>query len=73
MEKLQIRKGGKLVDTRWIYDREKDQGEYQEFDVTDKAVRHLFDICYLAEDVTLKDLFLLLNTNLEQFDLIFGN
>jgi hypothetical protein len=73
MGKLEIRKNGKLIDTRWIYDEEKQKGEYVEFDVTDNAIRYLFDTCCLEETLTLKDLFLLLNTNLDQFDLIFGN
>ena len=73
MQKLEIRKGGKLIDTRWIYDREAKKGEYIEFDVTDDAIHYLFKICCLEKGLILKDLFLLLNKYLDVFDLIFGN
>lgn len=73
MEKLEIRKGGKLVETKWVYDREKEEGEYKEFDRTDQAIRHLFEPCQLGEDVRLKDIFELLNTELDIFDAVIGN
>ena len=72
-DKLQIRKGGKLIDTKWVFDKEKREGEYQEVDVTDQAIRYLFEPCSLAEDVTLKDIFLLLNSELELFNVVIGN
>jgi hypothetical protein len=72
-EKLEIRKGGKLIQTKWVYDRVAKKGEYKEIDRTDTALRHLFDACELAEDVTLEDIFLLLNTELPIFDSIIGN
>ena len=55
-EKLQIRKGGKLFETKWIYDKEKKEGHYEDRDVTDHAYRFLFDICDLEEGITLKDM-----------------
>lgn len=73
MEKLEIRKDGKLVETKWVYDEAADLGDYKEFDVTDQAIRKMFEPCVLAEDVTLKDIFLLLNTELEIFDAVIGN
>lgn len=72
-ECLQIRKNGKLVQTKWVYDEEKEQGSYQEFDITDQAISKLFEVCELAPDITLKDIFLLLNTELDIFDTIIGN
>ena len=72
-ERLSIRKGGKLIETKWVYDRAKEEGSYQEFDRTDSAVRHLFEVCDLEADVTLKDIFLLINTELEIFDAVIGN
>ncbi len=72
-EKLEIRKGGKLVETKWVYDEDKDEGFYREFDRTESATRYLFEPCELAADVTLEDIFLLLNSELTIFNLIFGN
>lgn len=72
-EKLEIRKGGKLIETKWVYDKAKGEGEYQEFDRTDSAIRRLFEPCELAADVTLKDLFELMNTELDLFDAVIGN
>lgn len=72
-EKLEIRKGGKLIETKWVYDKATKQGEYKEFDRTDQAIRNLFEPCELASDVTLKDIFELLNTELALFDAVIGN
>lgn len=72
-EKLEIRKGGKLVETKWVYDRAKGEGEYVDKDVTDSALRRFFDLCELEEGVTLKDIFLLMNTELDVFDAVIGN
>jgi hypothetical protein len=73
MEKLEIRKGGRLVKTKWVYDEENKEGQYVGRDVTESAIRYLFDDCVLADDVTLRDVFLLLNTELKLFDIILGN
>lgn len=72
-ETLRIKKGGKLVETKWVYDHAKQEGEYQDFDRTSTAVRHMFEQCELEEGVTLKDIFLLLNSELEVFDAVIGN
>ena len=69
MEKLRISKGGKLIETKW----HPEDRSYKEHDVTDQAIRCLFETCSLEEGVTLKDVFLLLNTELELFDAILGN
>lgn len=73
MENLRITKGGKLVETYLHYDEEKEEGEYRDRDVTSSAVSRMFEYCDLDDDVTLKDIFLLLNTELEIFDCIIRN
>lgn len=73
MEGLQIVKGGKLIETYWHYDEEKDKGSYKTKDVTDQAIRNLYSYCDLEEGVTLKDVFLLLNSELDIFDAVLGN
>lgn len=72
-EKLEIRKGGKLVQTKWVYDKVAKKGEYVDFDRTDNALRHIWDNCVLSPDVTLRDIFLLINTEIDVFDAIIGN
>jgi len=73
MEKLVLKKDGKLIETKWFYNHEKDEGSYIDSDVTDKALRRLFEHCELDKDVTLRDVFLLLNSELGIFDAIIGN
>lgn len=63
MTKLQIHSGGKLH--RTVDDVTKD--------VTESAPSYLYEECTLADDVTLKDIFLIINENLEIFDSILGN
>jgi len=72
-EGLQIRKGGKLIKTKWVYDKTKDEGSYVEKDITDKAISHLFDGCDLEEGVTLRDIFLIMNKELKLFDAVIRN
>lgn len=72
-EKLEIRKGGKLFETCWIYNKETEEGHYEDTDVTEYASRFLFDVCEFESGITLKDIFLLLNSNLDIFDSIIGN
>jgi hypothetical protein len=70
---LELHKGGKLVETYWVYDETKGDGDMCEKDVTENAIRLLFEPCDLAQDITLKDIFLLLNTELKIFDAVLGN
>lgn len=42
-------------------------------DNTSFAIRFLFDECTLEEGVTLRDVFLLLDSNLDMFDIVLGN
>lgn len=72
-EKLQIRKGGKLQQTKWVYDKEKEEGQYVDTDVTDKAFFKMNEVCEIEEGVTLGDIFTLINTELELFDSVIGN
>lgn len=73
MEKLVLKKDGKLIETKWFYNKEKDEGSYIDSDVTDKGFFHLEDECTLDSDVTLKDVFLLLNTELDLYDSVVRN
>lgn len=72
-EGLAIRKGGKLIETYWHYNAETKKGAYQEKDVTASAIRRLFESCELEDNITLKDIFLLMQTELELFDTFIGN
>jgi hypothetical protein len=67
METLTLTKGGHLILHEW-----KD-GTYVDRDVTDSAVRRSFDAVQLADDVTLGDLFLLVQRDDEFWDLLVGN
>ena len=58
---LVIKKGGVL----WNADKEKN--------VTDSAPSCLFDHCILDDDVTLRDIFLLLEKHEDVFEMIIGN
>ena len=62
---VEIKKGGKLIQTEVECSQEQD--------VTDSAVRFLFDCCTLEDGVTLRDIFLLLDSELDLFDLVLGN
>jgi hypothetical protein len=70
---IRISKGGKLIETNWVYDKEKNDGKYIDQDVTKYAIRRLMEPCTLGAGVTLRDVFELINTELEIFDLIIGN
>lgn len=66
---LIITKGGKLVNNYWNGDLMK----YVQVDVTDKAICKINNHCILDDDVTLEDVFLLLNTEIDVFDAMIGN
>ncbi len=65
-ETLLLKKGGVLQTKRYS------RGAWRTKDLTKVAFRCLYEECSLAEDVTLRDVFLLLNKNLKMFDLILG-
>jgi hypothetical protein len=73
-EGLTIKRGGRLVRTLWLADLgEGENGRYVERDATQSAIRCLFEECGLAPDATLKDVLLLLDTELDAFDAVFGH
>lgn len=72
-EVLILKKGGKLIQTKWVYDDLTEEGEYRDFDVTDKAMVYIREVCELEEGVTLKDLFILLKPDLAILQDIFQN
>lgn len=72
-EGLEIRQGGRLFKTKWVYNKKEKKGRYVHEDVTDRAISMLFDSCSLEDGVTLRDVLLLLNTQLDMFDLVLGN
>jgi hypothetical protein len=71
MEGLTIKKGGIVERTRW--DSKLKKPAYVTTDVTDRAHQFLFEQVTLAEDVTLRDIFLILQRRLEFYDELLGN
>ena len=57
---LQLQPDGRLTRTYWDYDRAARSGEYLTEDVTDNAMQWLYEGLSLAEGVTLRSVFLLL-------------
>ncbi|MCP4346132.1 MAG: hypothetical protein GY795_11480 [Desulfobacterales bacterium] len=72
MEGLKIIRNGKLLKTKWVYNEDKGEGIYLTEDVTDNALKLLFEDCTLDEGVRLKDIFLLIKQNMELFNIIIG-
>jgi hypothetical protein len=70
---LKITKKGKLINTKLIYNKTIKECSYTTKDVTNSAISYLFYPCSLDTNTTLKDIFLLLNSNLKKFDSIFGS
>lgn len=64
-----IQKGGKLTKKIW----DGDLQNYIWTDATDHAAMHLFKRCTLEPGVTLRDIFLLLQTDLPTFDIVINN
>jgi hypothetical protein len=69
MDALQIEKDGKLIATRYHPEDQRDV----EYDATDRAASLLFEPCTIAEGVTLRDIFLLINRHLDVFEKLLGN
>jgi hypothetical protein len=77
--------GGYLIRTEYIPPKkdsedEEDEkaprgekGYWKSTDITEHASKFLFEKCELSEKYTVKDFFLFLNTNVDIFNLIFGN
>lgn len=77
-EGLHITREGRLIQTFWFYNDDetipkKERGKYLEKDVTDSAIRRLWDDCTLENGVTLKSIFTLLDSDIDLFDLVIGN
>jgi hypothetical protein len=67
---VMIKKGGYLLES--TYNEEKQAYEHTK-DVTPYATRYLFDSCKLDDDITLRDIFLLINRDIEIYDAILQN
>jgi hypothetical protein len=72
-EGMMIKKGGKLFETKWVYDDELEQGSYVETEITDRAYKKMWELYTLDEGVTLRDVLLLTKEHIEIFDLVIGN
>lgn len=77
-EGLRITREGRLIQTYWFYNDDetvpkRERGKYLERDVTDTAIRRLWDGCTLEDGVTLRSIFTLLNSEIDLFDLVIGN
>jgi len=67
--KLILKKSGILIKENYNSDTEKLETE----DVTNTSPGHLFDVCELEDGVTLRDVFLLLQKNIDIYNMIIGN
>lgn len=72
-EHMEIRPGGKLFVVYWDYDPERSKEHNTEEDITSHAARNLFRSCKLADGVTLRDVLMLLDSDLIVFDAVLGN
>jgi hypothetical protein len=61
---VEIRKGGELFYTDW------EDGEWIETNVTETINNHLFDPCYFADDLILKDIFDVVEPNIDLFKIM---
>jgi hypothetical protein len=59
-EALVLCPNGNLIQTRWIYDDQTDCGQFVDFNVTDRASAYLFEKLTLAKELTLRDVFALI-------------
>jgi hypothetical protein len=70
---LEFRKGGILIENKWVYCEDKKEGSYVEVDITDKWFHKRDMSCNLQEGVTLDDVFLFIAREPEICDIIFVN
>lgn len=68
-ETLVIKKGGKLVKIKWSVRSQK----WIEKNITSKAIFHLFDRCEIDDNVTLRDIFLLIKRDLHFYKIVIRN
>lgn len=59
-EKLVLHPNGDLIQTRWIYDDQTGCGQYIDLNATDRASAYLFEKLTLAKELTLRDVFSLI-------------
>lgn len=69
MDYVELQTGGKLIRYKW----NGDKGEFDQTDATEFAPRFLWDECRVTDATTLNDVFLLLNENIDIFDVVIGN
>jgi len=69
---LTINKGGILNKTEWEYDEKTDSGDYVVTEV-EEPIGVLGEECDLGEGVTLRDVFILLNKDVNLYSLILRN
>lgn len=76
-DKITLKKGGKLIETYWHYDKEKEKGSYLERDLTNHMflpTHILYERYFFFEKgLTLKDVFLYMNRNLDYWNMLLGN
>lgn len=68
-----LKKGGKLFAKKWEYDEEKDEGGHVYKDITSNAPYFLNEKLVLEDDVTLRDVFLLIREHQDFFDIFINN
>ena len=73
MEKLLIKNNGTLVKTTWVYNDLKEEGYYEDQDVSDISSMYIHDVCEIDNDVTLYDILLLINRNITYYDAVLNN
>lgn len=73
MENLTLKKGGKLTKTEWVYDKEKECGEYVTTPINEPSFAYLNDTCVLDDDVTLRDVLLLLQKDITFYSIMLRN
>ena len=61
---VEIRKGGKLFYTDW------DDGKWTEEEVTETINNHLFDSCYFEDGLILRDIFKVVEPNIDLFKIM---
>lgn len=69
MECVRIKKGGKLSKTSW----DGESGQYVTVDVTDPTFLYLHMPCELDDDVTLRDVLVILKNDMEMYSILLRN
>ena len=72
MEEIKIVHKGKLISKKWVYDDKKEEGEYVVSDVSKYSSFYLFEECSIAQDVVLKNIFILVKSSIKIYKAILG-